>query len=307
MMMAVPRALAALLMVSPFAAALPAVGSEQSTQSISETRTLSEAGSIAKFACTIAILRLSDEGQLGLDDPVGALVPTLADLPAGRVKLRHVLANRSGIADGLAAAARADVGAVMAISDPAEAALRFGAGDLIHEPGSAWSYDLINWMIAQAVIEQVTGEELDQALSRLVLGPAGMLGSRVFAGFGGPDLAKPLVPSRPLPRFLQCAGGLVTNPDDLELLVRFPHRGALSKAAQKELSTVTTPEESYTLGGRFRVTDRGALISWQSGSNGSYRSFAVYDVGKDEALAGMTANANMKRINELREVWLAER
>ena len=144
---AVPRALAALLLASPFVAALPAVGSEQPKQSTPETRTLYEAGSIAKFACTIAILRLADEGELSLDDPVGALVPALADLPAGRVKLRHVLANRSGIADGLAAAARADVGAVMAISDPAEAASRFGAGDLIKEPGSAWSYDLINWMI----------------------------------------------------------------------------------------------------------------------------------------------------------------
>ena len=70
---------------------------------------------------------------------------------------------------------------------------------------------------------------------------------------------------------------------------------------------MTTPEENYTLGGRYRRTDKGALISWQSGSNGSYRSFVVYDVAGDDALAGMNAQANMKIINEQREAWLAER
>ena len=264
-----------------------------------------EAGSIAKFACTIAILRLYDQEKLSLDDQVGDLVPALKNMPAASVALRHVLAYRSGIADGFRAAARADVGAVMAISDPAEAAARFANGPLDAEPGAQWSYDLVNWMIAQAVIEEVTGDPLETALARLVLEPAGMKHSYVFAGTGGEYIAKPLLPSRPLPRYMQCAGGLASVPDDLVKLVQFPHRGGLGAASVYELTNVTTPEEAYTLGGRFRTNAKGQLISWQTGSNGSYRALALYQVAGPNAVATMNSTAHEEFINEYKAKFLA--
>ena len=263
-----------------------------------------EAGSITKFACTLAILRLADAGRLSLDEPVGELVPSLAAIPAGQVALRHVLANRSGIPDGLQAALREDATAVAMLADPAMAAQKFGAGQLASEPGSEWSYDLINWIIAQAVIEKVSKQKLDRALTQLVFTPADMRDYRVFSGRGGIDFVKPAKPSRPLPGFLQCAGGLATAPADLLALLAFPHEGGLSDQALEELMTVTTPEEGYTLGGRFRETEAGMFLSWQSGSNGSYKSIAVYDPVSGLGFAAMTADGEDASIQAARKDWV---
>ena len=267
---------------------------------------LFEAGSIAKYACSIAILRLADRDVLSLDDPIGAILPQFEDLPAGTVKLRHVLASRSGIADGLMPALRADPGKVMAITDPAQAAVQFSSGELAAEPDTLWSYDLVNWIIAQAVIEKATDLALDQALLQLVLEPAGMGSSEIFSGTTGAAFAPPAEPSRPLPRFLQCAGGLATTPIDLLALARFPHNGGLSAASLAELMEVNTPEQSYTLGGRYRMSNAGKPLSWQSGSNGAYKSLVVYDPESDRGFAAMTASGSDKGIQAGRGEWLAD-
>lgn len=266
---------------------------------------LFEAGSIGKFACTIAALRLSDKGLFALDDPVATLLPELAETPIAKVTLRQLLQSRSGLADGLLPAFGRDPGAVMRTPDALSAARKYAAGDLAFKPGSAWSYDLVNWVVVQAILEAQTGDRIAAILEREVLKPAGMGQSRIFTMTIGEGAQKPTQAVRPMPVFLTCAGALATTPPDLIALARFPHHGGLSASSLLALQAVATPEEAYALGGRFQ-TVAGQWLSWQSGSNGAYKSLVTYDPSSDTGFAAMTATGDSAALDAARSAWLSK-
>ncbi len=272
-----------------------------------QTGALYEAGSIGKFACTLAVLRLVDRGVLTLDAPLNELLPDAPGTPIADVTLRQVLQSRSGIADGLLPAFGANPRAVMQTRDAAQAVQLYASGELTGEPGTMWSYDLVNWVTVQAVLEQATGRDIAETLNDLVLRPAGMGQSRIFVGTIGADAQPAASSAPPLPQFLTCAGGLATTPTDLIALARFAHMGGLSAGSLAALTQVSTPEEDYTLGGRFiaRAPDDARLISWQTGSNGAYKSLVTYDPVADVAFAATTASGDSSEIQAIRDQWLA--
>jgi len=280
---------------------------ETGTEGDSKKGALYEVGSIAKFACTVAALRLVDRGSFALDDSIERLLPQFANTSIASISIRNVLASRSGIADGLMPAFRSDPVAVMSTPDAASAVTKYALGDLTAAPGSAWSYDLVNWIVIQAVIEARAKKGIGAVLEELVLRPSGMNQSRIFVGEIGPQAQPPTSSSPPLPQFLTCAGGIASTPSDLIALVRFPHKGGLSAKSLKALTTITTPEEGYTLGGRYRSDVSAQMLSWQSGSNGAYKSLASYDPEEDTGFAAMTACGSSEAISAARESWMEAR
>ncbi len=157
------------------------------------------------------------------------------------------------------------------------------------------------------MLEEVSGLPIAQLLEQTVLRPAGMGSSIIFLGRIATGAAVPAAEAPSLPVFLTCAGGLATTPADLVALARFPHMGGLSTASLAELTTVHTPEEDYTLGGRFVRTANGSteqLLSWQSGSNGAYKSLVTYDSSNDTGFAAMTASGDSAEIEAARAEWM---
>ena len=187
-----------------------------------------------------------------------------------------------------------------------DALTKYATGALANPPGSKWSYDLVNWIVVQAVLEEVTGESISAVLRNEVLVPAQMTQSRVFVGAIGEGAQPPAQTGLPIPAFLTCAGGLATTPSDLIALARFAHKGGLSEQSLQALQEVATPEEDYALGGRFieRATDDPRKLSWQSGSNGAYKSLVTYDPVTDTGFAAMTATGNNDDIQQARAQWL---
>ena len=57
---------------------------------------LYEAGSIGKFACTIATLRLADRDMISLDETLGRLLPQFADTPIATISLRQCSRTAAG-------------------------------------------------------------------------------------------------------------------------------------------------------------------------------------------------------------------
>ncbi len=269
---------------------------------------LYEAGSIGKFACTLAVLRIADRGALAIDARLGDILSETADTPIADVTLRQVLQSRSGIADGLLPAFGVDPQAVMQTPDAMNAMMKYATGELVNVPGDQWSYDLVNWIVVQAVLERVTGNDIADILETLVLRPAGMGQSRIFVGAIGPDAEPPASPGRPIPAFLTCAGGLATTPTDLIALARFPHNGGLSANGLAALTDIATPAEDYALGGRFiaRSQTDARLISWQTGSNGAYKSLVVFDPISDVGFAAMTASGDSTAIQRHRGDWMEQ-
>lgn len=261
-----------------------------------------QAGSLAKYACTLTVLKLAEEGQLSLDSPISDLLPGYSGPDGRAIALADLLANRSGLPDDLLPAFRADPTIARAQLSALDASNRFAGGSI--DPAKGWSYDLGNWIIVQAVIEQVTGASLESVMAEKLLAPAGLEHTRL--SFGIPDLAnspEPAAPVRPLPPFLKCSGGLVSTPADLLRLVDWAYSGGLAQESLTALHQVTSEEEGYTLGGHVRQVG-GRTLSWQTGSNGPYKTQLVYDPATGEGWAAMTASNSAEHMTKLRSEWL---
>lgn len=261
-----------------------------------------QSGSIGKFACTLAALRMVDRGKLDLDRPVSQILPEYVTDAEG-VTMRHLLANRSGLADGLLPAFRADPTIPSSTISALEAANTYADKSNGSKSGESFSYDLVNWIVVQAVLEKISGQSINTLLENTVIKPAGMKSTYTFSGQIGERGQQPATPAMDFPAFLTCAGGLATTPGDLLSLLRFPHKGGLSAQSLVDLTTVTTPAEYYTLGGRYFAKDN-ILWSWQSGSNGPYKSVAIYDPTRDIGYAAMTAGNDKKSLELARDRWI---
>jgi CubicO group peptidase (beta-lactamase class C family) len=113
---------------------------------------------------------LVQQGRLALDRP----------LANRRYTLRHLLQHRAGVANYGDLAAYHE--AVAAEEEPWPIALlleRTQAERLRYEPGQGWSYSNIGYLFVRALIEQTCGQDLDAALSNLVLRPLGINAARV--------------------------------------------------------------------------------------------------------------------------------
>ncbi|WP_265564416.1 serine hydrolase domain-containing protein [Sphingomicrobium arenosum] len=265
-----------------------------------------QAGSIAKWTCSLAAMRLAEAGMLSLDDTVATLLPGYGG-EAGEVTLGELLANRAGLADGLTAALEAEGNDDLLALDltALNAANRFAAGAPVPAERRGYSYDLVNWILVQAVIEQASGAPLAEAMDRLVIAPAALPATRFDSGTpilaDAPEVVGEVMP---IPGWLGCAGGMVTTPADLVQLMRFAATDALGEEALATFTTPTTPEENYALGGRVRKDEEGAPIFWLSGSNGAFKSRAAYRLGTGDAFAAMNAVDDADGLEEAMEDWL---
>lgn len=136
--------------------------------------------SMTKPITSVAILILADEGALHLDDVAARYVPQYAEVPvisqvdfsAGTFKaepsdqlitVRQLLTHTAGIGYPFC-------NTTLARLMPASNALDFG---LVHPPGEAWTYGASTRILGE-VIEAVTGQTLEEALTELVFEPLGM-------------------------------------------------------------------------------------------------------------------------------------
>lgn len=212
--------------------------------------------SMTKPVVAAGILRLVDEGRLGLDDPVATYIPTFADVrvfaggsadapvlevPSSPVTVRQLLNHTSGLAYGLTPGPVDTIFGRAKLYDASRTLQEFtdrvARIPLLFAPGTDWSYGS-GFEVAGRVIEVVSGEPLDRFLEDRIFRPLGMrdTGFRVRPGMRdrlatvyrtGPDgslepLGRDGLMSmfEPEARFLWASGGLLSTPDDY---LRFAH------------------------------------------------------------------------------------
>jgi CubicO group peptidase (beta-lactamase class C family) len=113
-----------------------------------------------------AILKLAEQGKLSLNDTIGRWVPEYPRSEAAQITLRQLLTHSSGIAD-------MEVRDIKRPLTGAEAAATM-IKPLVSKPGERFGYSNAGYVLLQAVIERATGLSFDEALRRIVFGPAGM-------------------------------------------------------------------------------------------------------------------------------------
>jgi D-alanyl-D-alanine carboxypeptidase len=126
--------------------------------------------SVGKTVTAAQVLRLVEEGRLGLDDPVADHFPReIAFFDANGATIRDVLGMRSGIPDPPGYSGLVDSG-----SSPAELLERVAAP--MFPAGSEISYANINYILLGMIIEHAAGRPLWESLRSGVLDRPGLDG-----------------------------------------------------------------------------------------------------------------------------------
>lgn len=169
--------------------------------------------SISKPITAITVMRLIEDGVVGIDDPIGDLVARHVGLDAaqgasGRLTLRQLLTHRSGFGKYQSTFFR---GGADDCADAARSGLSSGAG------GGGYVYSNMNYCIAGLAIEAITGLSYERAVYHYLLTPLGLFGMRLAPTFDpGPDEVQHVTtPGRNYMETLGGAGGWIATPSDL--------------------------------------------------------------------------------------------
>ena len=133
-----------------------------------------EAGSVSKQFTAAAVLLLSYDGKLSLDDDVRRWIP---EFPAslGRITIRQLLEHQAGLRDwgdivelsGWPRGTRAYQMNEIADMLARQSALNF-------TPGSEYSYSNSNFIIAAVIVARASGESFASFTTRRIFAPLGM-------------------------------------------------------------------------------------------------------------------------------------
>ena len=243
---------------------------------------LFQLSSTTKLFAAVAVLRLVEQGRLGLDEPIADFLP---DLPQDwrRVTVRQLLGHLSGLpglTESVAAHARTEVLDSMK-SLP-----------MLNAPGERFRYNQTNYFLLAIIAERVSGLGFEELMKLELFEPAGMTAT-VFAG-GHRDIvtgrATTYVPdadgvlrvrAQDFPPHAYAGAGLNSNLDDLVRFDRALDSGALLDDAMRTVMWDQTATDDgqptgYGLGWGVRVDSVGPVLTALSHQGGFMTTFRKY-------------------------------
>ncbi len=256
--------------------------------------------SISKqFLCGTIVI-LSDQGHLGLDDPLGDHLPELTG-EAARATLRQAMLNRSGIRDHLELLLLAGGGLDLPHSRAESLALTSRIGATNFPPGSSYLYSNANFLLLTLVAERATGRSLADLLQEFFFQPLGMRNSRLVTGhsdvvenlaFGYVAREEGRYERGQLATELTGEGAIVSTLDDMVLWLKYHRNDPDGLIARLATAVPFGPDNTgnYSLG-LCRERYRGLTSVGHSGLWPGYRSEIVRFPEVDIGLVCL-ANAN---------------
>lgn len=220
-------------------------------------RTQFRIASLSKSFTAAVVNRLVESGRVDLDAPVRAYLPefrTVDPVASGRITVRHLLHQTSGMADAGFPAVNdqpADLGQRVA-------QLRTAA--LVSEPGREFHYFDPNYQVLARVVEVVTGQPFATVLRDQVLAPLAMADtlSAPTAATGaaqaprlGPGhvLVFGVAVARPeLDGLLAGSGGMVSTADDMARWLVMQSSGGGPVLSSRSIDRMHSPPPEITGG-----------------------------------------------------------
>jgi CubicO group peptidase (beta-lactamase class C family) len=173
-------------------------GQEVVTQALGESMTGVPAttdmhfrnGAVAFFYVATLLLRLVDQQQVSLDDPLAIWLPDLPD--ADQVTVRMLANMTAGYPDyvqnpKLSQEIYADP---FRQWTPQELIALGLSTPRVFAPGTNWDYSHTDYVILGQALEKITGQPLDVALQEQVLGPMGL---RNTVAWSTPQISEPVL------------------------------------------------------------------------------------------------------------------
>jgi CubicO group peptidase (beta-lactamase class C family) len=272
-----------------------------------DSRTIYAIGSVTKQFTAAAILLLSEEHRLGLDDAVSRYAPEFTD---PNLTLRMLLNQRSGLADlntltflqRVRPQARRPDGSY----DSARIDREIAALPRAFAPGARFEYSNSNYYVLGSIVERVTHQTLGHFLAKNVFEPLGMTRT-AFATYAAADdvaagyrVDDKKVVHRAFPwdlAWLGGAGGMTSTVEDLGRwnVGLFAHR-MLQPASLAEMwhgLRGGTGQGSYAMGWIEDALGSHRYL-WHNGEVGGFHALNVIFPGNDLAFAVLTNNQDAK-------------
>ncbi|WP_198670278.1 serine hydrolase [Dyella sp. C9] len=278
------------------------------------TDTPFEAGSISKWIAAMLVMRLVQQGQLGLDEPISTYLPDYRRDNGAKLTLRSLMTHSSGVPNDVDEAIKRDPSIRELSLNNAEAVRRFASGDLRFEPGTDWDYSHSNWLLVKAIVEKVTGRDYASLVDGYLIQPLALHHSGIYSGSSlavsgmargyRQPAPQPEPLDKPIPNFMVLAGGFYASANDLFALMNGLFTGRiLSVESTHTLMAVERPAQNYALGGRTKTLAFAGVshpVAWEYGSNGAFRVLAwrTLDDGHTVIVMNNTSFDHMK-IGEL--------
>jgi len=257
-------------------------------------------GSNAKAFTAALVAMLVEEGKLGWDDPVVRHLPEirLADRHlTENVTVRDLLAMRTGVANDLlwlgAEMTREEVLARLPLVQPL-AAFR-----------ARWTYSNLDYLLAGAIVERLTGQSWETAVRKRIFVPLGMTRTSVGIPVPADDNAVSghvrvdgvvQAIEHPDMTVMAPAGGINSTLADMAKWMRFQltGRGADGRTllSPRLLAEMHNPQilmegfTSYGFAWQLRPTYRGQALSWSTHDGSTLAAAASNAVlpGEDAAI-----------------------
>ena len=265
------------------------------------TASISRTGSISKSVTAVLMMRLLDEGVIGLDEPVERYLPAFASIKDRRVDaqpvtFRHLASHTAGLIrepqwpDAV-------VGPIELWDKRIVESLPLTAYDTV--PGARYQYSNIGFGTLGLALAKAAGRPFMEMVRTEVLEPLGMTGSefvvagakleaRLAAGYvigqdGSIDGVQPArehagrgykVPN----------GGVYSTVADLGRFMGamsgVPGLRILSEESRQEALSIQTPENpnrGYGLGFSVQIDEQGRKIASHGGSVAGYTAHMAFD------------------------------
>ncbi len=148
--------------------------------------TIYDLASLTKvMATTASLMLLVGDGRIELDAPVASYQPAFAERGKEKVSVRHLLTHSSGLrpwrafhADLAERDRRRGEQVVGTAAGKAEIQNRVVRSAPVHEPGEASVYGDLDFIALGALVEAVSGEQLDEFTAQRIYQPLGLSDTR---------------------------------------------------------------------------------------------------------------------------------
>jgi CubicO group peptidase (beta-lactamase class C family) len=133
-----------------------------------ERNSIFRLASMTKPLVGTATLMLVEEGQIGLDEPVGRYLDSFSRGVSAGITVRHLLTNRSGFVQGGDPPGYSDQPSLV------DAVKLAGEQGPTYPPGERFIYSNLNSEALGAVVATVSGLPVEQFIEQRILAPLGM-------------------------------------------------------------------------------------------------------------------------------------
>jgi D-alanyl-D-alanine carboxypeptidase len=191
--------------------------------------------SVTKQVIAVLVMQEVARGNIDLDQPLSQYLPDFKSANADKITVRQLLRHQSGLPNP---DSTLDLSAGSFYSyrykPSREPLVGYCAGPVAGEPGGNWSYNNCDYMVAGALLQQVTGKRWDKLVDERIAKPLQLRSLKAFPTTGWTKSGT--INGKPEPNFdlasFGAAGGLYGNVGDLLLFDRALMEGKLLPKAQ---------------------------------------------------------------------------